>query len=158
MTLADRIDGYRTRCEPGLLRLQVLAGGEAGVAIPRCAATEVRIATNEVIAGAEAASRAALAATTGARGELETETFLWVRLARLAEAADEAVRSARVNDAGGMRRHLHRFGVLVDALWEVQHAVYGQAFLPQCEAMPPRRADGTFCPTWLAGLGRMVEA
>jgi hypothetical protein len=96
-----------------------------------------------VIAEAEAAGRAALAAAAGARGELEVETFLWVRLARLAAAADEAVDLARTSDANGLRRHLHRFDDLARAMWTVQRALYGQVPLPRSHG-PGSRAG----PAW----------
>ena len=127
MTFADRIDDHRARCEPELLWLRILARGETGAALPRQVAAAVREATNAVIAEAEAAGRAALAAEAATRSEPEAETFLWVRLARLAEAADKAVSAAHAGDANGLRGHLHRFHALTTAIWTVQHAVYGQA-------------------------------
>ena len=127
MTFTDPIDAHQARCETGLARLRMLTRGEAGGALPGPVATEVREATNAVIAEAEAAGRAALAATAGAHGELEAETFLLVRLARLAQAADQAVSAACTADANGLRRDLRRFDTLSSAMWEVQHAVYGQA-------------------------------
>jgi hypothetical protein len=125
MTLSDRIEAHKSRCEPQLLRLWMLARGEASAVPPRQVSAEVREATNAVIAEAEAAGRAALAATAGNRGEPEAGIFLWVRLTRLAEAADEAVRVARSPDITGLRRCLHRFEALTSAMWTVQHAVYG---------------------------------
>jgi hypothetical protein len=125
MTLADRIDDHQASCQPQLLRLRMLVRGETGAALPWQVAAEVREAANAVIAEAEAAGRAALAAAAGSRGELEAGTFLWVRLARLAEAADEAVSAARDGDASALRRHLRQFDALASAIWSVQHAVYG---------------------------------
>jgi hypothetical protein len=129
MTFADLLVGYRSSCETALLRLRRLAAGEADAIPPSRAATEVREATNAVIAEADAAGRAAHAASSDAAGEVAGETFLWVRLARLAQAADEAVNAARVSDGNGLRRHLHRFDVLARAMWAVQDAVYGQVAL-----------------------------
>lgn len=131
MIFADLLDGYRTRCETGLPRLRLLAAGEAGTGLPRWAAAEVREATNAIITEAEAAGRAALAASSGTSGGLAAETFLWVRLARLAQAADQAVSAARTRDANGLRQHLHRFDVLARAMWTVQDSVYGQVPLPR---------------------------
>lgn len=138
MTFADRIDDPRARCQPQLLRLRMLARGETGAPLPRQAAAEVREATNAVIAESEAAGHAALAAAGSPHSELEAGTFLWVRLARLAEAADKAVAAARTGDVNGLRRHLDRFDALASAIWTVQEAVYGQVSLPRPGA--PRQA------------------
>jgi hypothetical protein len=124
MTFAGPIGDHQRRCQPHLVRLRMLvAGGEAGAALPGQAAAEVRDATDAVLAEAEAAGRAALAAISGSRRQPEAETFLWVRLARLAGAADEAVDTARGGDASGLRRHLARFDTLTTAIWAVQHAM-----------------------------------
>ena len=134
MTVADRINAHQARCEPELLRLRMLGYGGADGPLPRQVATEVREATNAVIAEAEAASRAALTANANGNGnstgQPAAETFLWVRLARLADAADKAVGAARTADARELGRHLDRFDTLATAMWAVQHAVYGQAPSP----------------------------
>ena len=67
--------------------------------------------------------------TNGTRGrrQPEPETFLWVRLTRLARAADDAVNAARTGDASGLRGHLARFSALTTAFWTVQQAVYDLA-------------------------------
>ena len=57
---------------------------------------EIREATNAIIAEAEAMSRAAVRAI-GEHGP-EAETFLWVRITRLAAAADRAAAAARDRD------------------------------------------------------------
>lgn len=54
-----------------------------------------------------------------------------VRLTRLADAADEAVSTARSGDARALRRNLHRFEALTFVIWAVQDAVYGQVPLPR---------------------------
>jgi len=41
--------------------------------------------------------------------EPQAETFLWVRVARLAAEADRAVDAARSRDVPGLRAHLHQF-------------------------------------------------
>jgi hypothetical protein len=115
----------------------MLARGEADAALPRQISAEVRDATNAIIAELEAASRAALAAMVGGRRQSEAETFLWVRLARLMGAADEAVDAARGADASGLRRHLGRFDALTSAIWTVQHAVFVQAPLRQAPPAVP---------------------
>jgi GAF domain-containing protein len=64
------------------------------------------------------------------------ETFLWVRLTRLAAAADEAVTAARTGDANGLRRHLHRCDDLARAMWAVQRALCGQVPGPRPSGRP----------------------
>lgn len=142
MAFADHIGAPQERWEAGLARLRMLADGEAGVALPGQMAAEVRETTNTVIAEADACGRAALAASARARGELEAQTFLLVRLARLAQAADQAVTAARTADANGLRRHLHRFDALASAMWAVQHAGYGQVPLPWPQGGPSPAASG----------------
>jgi hypothetical protein len=138
MTVADRINAHRARCEPELLRLRMLAYGGADGPLPRQVATEVREATNAVIAEAEAAGRASLTANGNGNGQPAAETFLWVRLARLADAADKAVGAARTADSRELGRHLDRFDTLATAMWAVRHAVYGQAPAPWgAPASPP---------------------
>ena len=84
---------------------------------------EVRDATNAIIAEVEAMSRTAIGASE--RQQPQAETFLWVRVARLAAAADRAVDAARRRDVPGLRAHLQQFDTLTSALWAVQHATYG---------------------------------
>jgi hypothetical protein len=84
-------------------------------------------ATGAIIAEAEAASRAALAADGDSRRQPGAGTFLRVRLNRLAGAAEEAIAAARDGDAAGLRRHLRRFEAVTSAIWTVQHAVCGPA-------------------------------
>jgi hypothetical protein len=140
MTFTDCLEACQARCETGLARLRMLAESDAGAEPGGQIAVEVREVTNSVIAEAEAAGRAAL---SDARGELEVETLLWVRLARLAAAADEAVNLAHSSDANGLRRHLHRFDDLARAMWTVQRALYGQVPLPRSHG-PGSRAG----PAW----------
>jgi len=68
MTCADQIREHQARCQPHLLRLRLLARGEARTTAPRQIAAEVREATNAVLAEAEAAIRTALAAAERMRG------------------------------------------------------------------------------------------
>jgi len=124
MTIDERVLDHQDRCRRHMIRLRMLAQAEAGVIFPQQVTAEVRDATNAVIAEAEAAGRAALAAMpAGNRGRPEAETFLWVRLARLASAADDAISAARRTDAPGLRRQLDRFDALTTAIWAVQQAV-----------------------------------
>ena len=122
MSVTDQIQEYRARCTAPLIGLRMLAYGEAGAPLSRWVVVEVAQATGTVLAEVEAAGRAALAAGSGRAGD---ETFLRVRLDRLAAAADDAIAAARAGNTGEMRRHLHRFDALTSAIWTVQDAVYG---------------------------------
>jgi hypothetical protein len=114
MTFADQVRQHQRRCQPHMLRLRALAAGDPSAALASQVFTEVRNATNVVIAEAVTA----LAATADGRSAA-SETFLWVRLARLARAADEAVDAARITDASGLRDHLALFDALAAAIWTV---------------------------------------
>ena len=125
MSIADQIHGHQARCVAPLISLRMLAQGEAGAPLPRWVVVEVAQATGTVLAEAEAAGRAALAAAGVRSDHSGGETFLRVRLDRLAAAASEAIAAARAGDPGAMGRHLRRFDALTSAIWTVQHAVYG---------------------------------
>lgn len=129
-TFADQIRDHKARCYPHLLRLRLVARGEASTTAPGQIAAEVRDATNAILAEAETAFRAALAAGDGRRKPV-TETFLWARLARLADAADGAVNVAHGGHAPALRSRLRRFDELTSAIWTVQDAVCGQVPLPR---------------------------
>jgi hypothetical protein len=122
MTTVDRMSARQLRCQRQLLRLRMLVLSQNGMTPARQAA-EIRGATNAVIAEVEAMSRAVLEA--GGR-EPEAETFLWVRVTRLAMAADEAVNAAYSADTTALEAHLRHFDALTSAIWTVQHAVHGQ--------------------------------
>jgi len=122
MSVADQLQEHQDRCLAPLISLRMLAQGEAGTPLPRWVVVEVAQATGTVLAEAEAAGRAVLAAAGDQPG---AGTFLRVRLDRLAAAADDAIAAARELDYGEMRRHLHRFDSLTAAIWTVQDAVYG---------------------------------
>jgi hypothetical protein len=123
MSVADQIREHQARCLVPLISLRMLAQGEAGLPLPRWVVVEVAQATATVLAEAEAASRAALAAADGDRPG--HGTFLRVRLDRLSVAAGDAITAARAGDSGEMARHLRRFDALTVAIWTVQAAVYG---------------------------------
>jgi hypothetical protein len=125
MSVADQIYDHQARCLASLISLRMLAQGEAGAPLPRWAAVEVAQATATVLAEAEAAGRAALTAASASRDHPQDETFLRVRLDRLAAAADDAIRAARAGDSGEMRRYLRKFEALTSAIWMVQDSVYG---------------------------------
>jgi hypothetical protein len=125
MPVADQIKDHQARCLASLISLRMLAQGEAGMPLPRWVVVEVAQATGTVLAEAEAAGRAALAAVGVSGNHPGDETFLRVRLDRLAGAADRAIAAARTGDSGAMGRHLRRFDALTSAIWTVQDAVYG---------------------------------
>jgi hypothetical protein len=133
MTAADEIRDHQARCQPHMLRLLMLARGEAGLGP---LAIEVGEATGAVIAEAEASSRAALAA--GADGSHPgAGTFLRVRLDRLAVAANEAIAAAQYDNPADLRLHLLRFEALTSAIWTVQDSLYGQLPSVRPEPVPP---------------------
>jgi len=118
MTLSDQLDDHRSRCQRQLTRLRTLAQRREGAALSEEASTEIRVATNAIIADAEALGRTALAA--GEPPEPHVETLMWVRIARLATEADRAVDAARTGDVAGLRGHLHQFDTLTSAIWLAQ--------------------------------------
>jgi hypothetical protein len=124
MASHGQLDDYQSRCRQQLLRLRLLAGSPGGTALPPEFTVQIRDATNAIIAEVEAMSRTAIGASE--RQEPQAETFLWVRVARLAAAADRAVDAARSRDVPGLRAHLQQFDTLTSALWTVQHATYGK--------------------------------
>jgi hypothetical protein len=125
MSVANQIHEHQDNCLVPLISLQMLAQGDAGTPLPRWVVVEVAQATSTVLAEAEAAGRAMLAAAGLQSGHPEAWAFLRVRLDRLAAAADDAITAAREGDSGAMCRHLRRFDVLTSAIWTVQDAVYG---------------------------------
>jgi hypothetical protein len=130
MSVADQIYDHQARCLASLISLRMLAQGEAGIPLPRWVVIEVAQATGTVLAEAEAAGRAALTAA-GVRGDRPGgETFLRVRLDRLAAVAGDAITAARAGDFGALCRHLHKFDALTSAIWTVQDAVYGSHRVP----------------------------
>jgi len=123
MSDADQIQDHQARCLADLISLRMLARGEAGTPPSRWVIVEIARATGAILAEAEAAGRAALAAADGKnRGG---ETFLRVRLDRLATAANDAIAAARAGNSAELRQHLHRFDALTSAIWTVHDAVYG---------------------------------
>jgi len=123
MSDADQIQDHQARCLADLISLRMLARGEAGTPPSRWVIVEIARATGAILAEAEAAGRAALAAADGKnRGG---ETFLRVRLDRLAAAAHDAIDAARAGNSAELCRYLHRFDVLTSAIWTVHDAVYG---------------------------------
>ena len=122
MTAAEEIQDHQARCQPDLLALRMLAriGDE-----PTRTAAEVGRATSAIIAEARAASQAALAGRSCRHPG--AETFLRVRLNRLAKAAAEAVAAAQADDAARLRHYLRRFEAVTSAIWTAEHAVCSPA-------------------------------
>jgi hypothetical protein len=125
MSVTDQIQDHQAQCVAPLISLRMLAQGEAGSPLPRWVVVEIAQATGTVLAEADAAGRAVLAAVGIGADHPGDGTFLRVRLDRLAAAADDAITAARAGDSGEMRRHLRRFDALTSAIWTVQAAVYG---------------------------------
>lgn len=122
MTSANLPDDRQWRCQRELLRLRMLLLNQDRT-VPSRRVADVRDATNAVIAEAEAMSRTALAAGPH---EPEAETFLWVRMTRLASAGDQAVDAARSGDYAALGACLRHFETLTSAIWTVRDAVYGK--------------------------------
>ncbi len=142
MAITGPIQAHEARCQPHLLRLEMVARGDAGAMLTPRDLAEVIQATEAVVAEAEAAGHDARAAAGPRAGDPGAATFLRVRLNRLTAAANDAIASARAGECAQMRRHLRRFDALTTAIWTVQQAVYG----------PPRerpfgRMTGPCAPT-----------
>lgn len=117
MAVTSRMDNRDSRCRRQLLRLRMLALHQDGTAFPLQLAAEMRDVTNEIVAEAEARSHASVG--YGDRPEPGTETFLWVRITRLALAADQLVDAARGGDFRELRARFQRFDALTSAIWAV---------------------------------------
>ncbi len=131
MTFADQIREHQSQCHPHLCRMRLLARAEDEFTVPRQVAAGVREATSAVIAQADATIRAAQAATADRSREPATAAFMRVRLTRLADAADEAVKAACACDTPRLRSVLRRFEALTSAIWTVQKDLYGTLPLPR---------------------------
>ena len=127
MTIAAKIEDHQARCQPHLLRLQMIACAEAGTVLSCQAVTEVIQAIEAILAEAEAAGSDARAAAGGSTTSPGAGMFLGVRLTRLAAAANDVIAAAWAGDSAQMRRHLRRFDALTSAIWTVHQAVYGPA-------------------------------
>jgi hypothetical protein len=128
VTFADVIDRHRSHCRQHLLRLRVLARSPDSSALSREVGAEIRDATNAIIAEAEAMSRAAIRA--GGERDPQAETFVWVRITRLAAAADRVADAASSRDIYRLRAGLRHFDALTAAIWEVERATFGQHPVP----------------------------
>ena len=117
MTITNRARDHWSRCQQRAGELRVLAVGEHSLTPPGQFAAEIREATNEIIAEFEATGRTSLGASPYEPG---AETFFWVRVARLAMAADQAVDAARRGDRTALRAQLQHFDTLITAIWTVQ--------------------------------------
>jgi hypothetical protein len=124
MATTGPIGAHEARCQPHLLRLEMIARGEAGTVFTPRAMADLIQATAAILAEAEAAGVDARAATGLHGGGPGAATLLQVRLNRLTTAADDAIAAAGAGDSAQTRRHLRRFDSLTTAIWTVQHAVY----------------------------------
>jgi hypothetical protein len=143
VTFADEIDRHESRCRQHLLQLRALALCSDYAALSYEVAAEVRDATNAILAEAEVMSRAAIRA--GGERDSQAETFVWVRITRLAAAADRAVGAAHSRDISLLRAYLRHFDALTSAIWEVERAAYGQHPVPgqlldEVQAVEPGKA------------------
>jgi hypothetical protein len=131
MSVADQIRDHQSRCQADLITLRMLAHGEAEAAPPRWVLVQVARSTGAVLAEAEAAAQAVQHAASRGPNPRD-ETFLPVRLRRLAASADDAIGAAQAGNFAEMCRHLNRFDALTSAIWAVQHAM--------CDPAPHRPA------------------
>ena len=137
---------HQARCQPHLVRLRMLAHGEAGSVLSLRVSVDIAQATNAILAEAEAADRDAQAVGRGSQdrsstgwsraGNPASATFLRVRLNRLSAAAQDAVAAARAANSAEMRCQLRRFDALTTAMWTVMQAVYGPVPPDQRGARP----------------------
>jgi len=123
----------QARCLPHVAILHMFASDMSGMPFPSDAAEQVALATSAILAEAEAAAHAALAAVADSRRRAGNLTLLAARQARLEHAAEDAIASAREAALGGdtaaLRQRLHRFVSLTSAMRTVQLSV--------CEQAPP---------------------
>jgi hypothetical protein len=129
--MIDELRNHQARCIPHVAMLRMFAGGIADTPLPPDAAEQVARATGAILAEAKAAARAALAAATGSHSRPASVSLLRARQARLEQAADDAVASAREAAQSGnlaaLRQRLQRFEALTSAMWTVQLSVLEQA-------------------------------
>jgi hypothetical protein len=105
MRVADEIRDHQERCQPFLLRLRMIVRGEAEAALSRPVAGEVGQSTNAIIAEAEAAGRAALAAVGDSRrGAAAGTAWLTAAWAAAAWAAAALTGPGRRRARGGALR------------------------------------------------------
>ncbi len=124
MAKTDELRDHQARCVPHMAMLHMFAGRAADAPLPSDAVEQVTRATGAVLAEAEAAGRAALAAMTGNGHHPASLSLLTARQARLEHAAADAIASAREAAHGGniaaLRQRLQRFEALTAAMWTVQ--------------------------------------
>jgi hypothetical protein len=138
MAATSEIRAHHAHCVPHLARLHVLGSYQAGDPVPPGLAGDVSAVTGEILAEAGAAVRATVAAVPRARRPAVAE-FLANRTAKLAGAAEQAVRAARDGDAAALRRCLRNFESLTSAAWTVQLAMPDRARLSRLAHGPQAR-------------------
>ena len=126
---------HYARCVRLLARLRLLASQDAGAPLPPGAAGEVGHAASAIVAEADAAGQAVVAAVAE-RSRRSAAVFLAPRQARLAAAADDIVAAAEDGSAAALSRHLCRFEALTSALWTVQRAICAPAHRPRPALLP----------------------
>lgn len=124
MTVTEQIDLRQARCRPYMLRLRALTAGNGG-AVPAQAPAEIRQATSVILTEVTAVGRVWPGTAAAAPGDQDAVPFLGVRLARLAEAAEDAVAAALEGNTAAVRRHVRRFETLISVVWTVQHMLHG---------------------------------
>jgi hypothetical protein len=140
MAAVSEIREHHAHCVPHLARLQVLGSYQAGEQVSPGLAADVSAVTSAILAEADAALRATVAAVPDTR-RMAVAEFLAGRIAKLAAAAEQAVCAAKDGDAAALRRCLRRFESLTSAVWTVQLAMPDRARLPQ-PAGRPQRSQG----------------
>jgi hypothetical protein len=121
VVLVDQMDDRRLRCGQQLSRLRALTQRQESGPISLQCAAELQDATNAILGEVEEMGRTML--DHDGRLAPAAETFMWVRVARLATTADQAVDAARRGDTAGLRAHLRHFETLTSALWTVWDAM-----------------------------------
>jgi hypothetical protein len=126
MNVTDNVRRHHTRCARDRAWLRLLVCDPAGAPLPPGAAGQIAQATSAIVAEATEAARTALTGVPAGRRPSGRRPFLAARLARLENAAHEAVASARDGDTAALRQRLNRFDALTSAMWTVQLAVCDQ--------------------------------
>jgi hypothetical protein len=131
--------GHYARCVRLLARLRLLASQDAGAPLPPGAAGEVGHTARAIVAEADAAGHAVVAAVAE-HSRRSAAVFLAPRQARLAAAAADIVAAAEDGSAAALSRNLCRFEALTSALWTVQRAICAPAHRRPRAALLPAPA------------------
>jgi hypothetical protein len=148
MNVTDDVRRHHIRCARDRARLRMLACHSGGP-LPPGAVRQIAQSTSTIVAEAKEAAHTALRAGPAGRRRSGRGSFLAARMARLENAAHEAVASARDGDTATLRQHLNRFEALTSAMWTVQLAV--------CDQSAPRSSGAHLMPA-PPSPGRVVTA